>query len=138
MGRSDNLFTFGNSASDACTMMVIWTTYLRNLCGLCLKDGSHEVICANTRITDSEVLDYRGVQWKKVGHMVSLGQCMACNGSIAEDRKRVGRSWEAAFWRNSKILRCWQITCASRLQFWGSISQGIGSFRYCMWPPSKA
>ena len=91
-------------------MMSVWASYLRKLCGLCLKDRSHEVICANPRITNTEVLDCRGVRWKKVGHMVSLGQCIACNGSTAEDRKRLGRSWEAAFWRNSNVLLCKQIT----------------------------
>ena len=69
--------------------------------------------------------------------MISLGQSISCNASQTEDRQRVLRSWEAAFWRNSKILLCQKIPSSSRLCFWGMLSRGIGGFRYCMWTPSK-
>ena len=68
--------------------------------------------------------------------MLSLGQCISCTGAHAEDRRRLRRSWEASFWRNSKVLTCQRISLNSRLQFWRSLSCGIGLFKFAMWTPS--
>ena len=137
MSWSDNLFTFAGTAANAIAMMTIWTAHLWGMCGLRLKPGSHEVVKASTRTYGHEEFDVGGVVWKLVSTMISLGQCLTCNGDQAEDRRRVKRSWEAAFWRNAKVLTCARIGSTARLGFWGQLSKGIGSFRYCMWTPNK-
>jgi len=119
-------------------MMQSWGFYLQKLCGLQLKPSSYEVIVAGTRMQESQVVQFKGVSWKKLPIMYSLGHSIACNGSQAEDRKRVHRSWEAAFWRNSKVLLCREINVVSRLQFWGMLSRGIGNYRYSMWRPTRS
>ena len=118
-------------------MMHSWAFYLQKLCGLRLKATSYEVISASSRMRNSQTVHFKGITWKHVPIMSSLGQAIACNGSQVEDRQRIHRSWEAAFWRNAKVLLCRKINCKSRLAFWGMLSRGIGSFRYCMWAPNK-
>jgi hypothetical protein len=137
MSWSDNLFTFSDTMSNACEMMSIWSHHFNVLCGLTLKPGSHETIQSSTRRYEHTQFLSSGVAWKAVSSMLSLGQCLTSTGDQSEDRKRVRRSWEAAFWRNARILTCTKIGVASRLQFWGSLSRGIGGFRYCMWTPSR-
>ena len=138
MSWSDNLYTFASNAKDACWMMERWSFYLSSLCGLRLKKDSHEVVTASTRKYDDHSFQRAGVTWKKVFACTSLGQCITSTGEQSEDRWRIKRSWEAAFWRNARVLTCKKIPSASRLNFWGLISKGIGSFRYSMWTPSLA
>ena len=76
------------------------------------------------------------VEWRKVPALYSLGQCLSCTGDQSEDRKRLKRSWEAAFWRNSRVLTCKQLGLHSRLSFWGLLSTGIANFRFSMWAPA--
>ena len=138
MSWSDNLFTFASSAVQACKMMLAWSVYLWNVCGLRLKTGSHEVISSSTRLYDDGELQVGGVAWRHVSTLQALGQCMSCTGDQSEDRKRLKRSWEAAFWRNSRVLTCEAISATARLRFWGMISKGIGCFRYSIWVPNKS
>jgi len=119
-------------------MMLIWASYLKALCGLRLKEGSYEVITASTRGSATQTSEFGGVVWKRVSMMLTLGQSILATGSSVEDRQRIHRSWEAAFWRKSKVLMCRKINVNSRLQFWKVISQGIGNFQYCMWTPIKS
>ena len=70
--------------------------------------------------------------------MLSLGQCITSNGSLAEDRKRLKRSWEAVFWRNARVLTCKTICVSSRMRFWTMISRGIELFRFSLWMPSTS
>ena len=138
MSWSDNLFTFADTAERACTMMMVWAHYLWCMCGLRLKAGSYEVIRSSTRLYEQRDLQIRGATWKLISTMFSLGHCLTSTGSQSTERKRLKQSWEAAFWRNSRVLTCKCIDRTSRLKFWRTISQGIGSFRYSMWAPNKA
>ena len=138
MSWSDNLFTFSSSITQACTMMAIWASYLYNLCGLVLKSGSHEIIHSSPRLYANELLEQDGVVWKSASTIVCLGHTLTSNGDSSQDRKRLKRSWEAAFWRNSRVLTCSKINLRSRLQFWKALSQGVGNYRFSMWPPSCA
>jgi len=136
MSWSDNLFTFSHDVQTACNMMAIWSGYLTRLCGLRLKPESHEVISASHRLYRDHDFVQSGTTWHHVSLLQSLGQCISCTGAQAEDRRRLRRSWEASFWRNSKILSCERISLTSRLQFWRMLSCGIGSFKFSMWTPS--
>ena len=76
--------------------------------------------------------------WKPASTIVSLGHSLTSNGDFSQDRRRLKRSWEATFWRNSRVLTCSRIDLRSRLRFWKTLSKGIGNYRFSMWPPQCA
>ena len=76
MSWSENLFTFANSARDACVMMMVWSSYLWCMCGLKLKAGSLEVISSSTNQYPQTSFEMQGVKWRQVSTMLSLGQCI--------------------------------------------------------------
>ena len=71
-----------------------------------------------------------GLQWLQVSTMLSLGQCLTSSGTQAEDRKRLKRSWETAFWRNGRVLANKRLSVLDRLRFWGLLSKCMGSFDF--------
>ena len=135
MSWSDNLFTFAESRQKACQMMGIWASYLWSMCGLLLKDDSQEIVQASSKTYREPVFEEGGVSWKVLPCLTTLGHSISCTGGQSEDRRRVRNSWEAAFWRNARVLTCQRIPVQSRLRFWKMLSQGIGMYRYSMWTP---
>lgn len=135
MAWSDNLFSFAATIANACKILAIWAAILFDLCGLYIKDGSCSVIKACPRLYEDYSFDMLGFKWQCCATMRLLGHWLSATGSCSEDRRRLRRSWEASFWRNSRVLTNSTLSLRPRLRFWAMLSQGIGQFRFSMWAP---
>ena len=135
---SDNCFTYASDPATAIRMMEQLEDKLDELHHCRLKSGERQVVrAACRRYQEEELQGTAGRTWTLVPELRVLGPTLCCTGSPTEDVEDALAKVTAAFYRNSKLLKCSKVALSTRCAKLDAVALGILRSRAAAWPLSR-
>ena len=125
MARSDNIYAFANSTTDATKSLSIIAEKFYALGRFQVKDGSTEIAPACTRHFTWPDITVSGLRFTEVDEFVCLGYTMTCDGDVSSQRSRVLGTFRGSLVSASKSLAKTQTSQFYRAKWWRSQLQGL-------------